>query len=734
MGFSFEQAPVGLAHIAFDGQILQANPALGELLGSAAKDLVQLNYFAGLLYIADLNATHRAIQPLLKDAVKTVILKHRCLPVGARSKNLVRWVQLSLSLWRDSQNQPCHFIGVFQFLDQDQPILPQQAPIQKDSFLRLMPAHDALAEKKSRKTAAKQAQVEEALRQRNAEMEAIFEAFPDAFLRLTRDGKILDCRVQPASALFLDPDQWKGQSIYAFLPERVALLFEDAIAQAIHIQSPVSLEYSLTREQAKVFFEARLVPVKPQQVIGIIRDISDRKHIEEQLIYDALHDALTGLPNRVLFMDRLVMALRRLNRLSNHIFAVLFIDLDGFKLINDSLGHVVGDQLLIAIAELLQQCTRTGDTIARMGGDEFTVLVDGIRSLTEVSRVANRIQELLKEPILIQGNSIFAGASIGIVLGSASYTEAADLLRDADIALYQAKESGKGRCVIFDQEMYAATFSRQQLETHLRQALSQQQLCVYYQPIVELRSGKITGFEALVRWNHPQRGLISANEFVPVAEDTGMIVSIGLWVLRQACIQLRAWQSQFEEAKKIQITVNLSSKQLRDLDLADLIHQVLIETGIGGHQLKLELTESSLIDNEEAASEIWQTLRALNIEFSLDDFGTGYSSLSYLHKFPVSTVKIDQSFIQRMGPNQSNTEIIQAIVNLSKSLNLDVVAEGIETDLQLQQLQTLGCQFGQGYFFSRPLDQSAVTALLRQDEKFCVFPSDRAPIVSAPEL
>ena len=676
MRFSSEQAPVGLAHIAFDGQILQVNPALSEFLGFATEDLVQLNYFVGLLHVADLDTTRRAIQQLLTESVETIVLKHRCRPIGDRFEDPICWVQLTLSLWRDPQNLPHHFVGVFQPLGQNQFIASSlTASFQRKNNFVNLDAHQPTFGKalKTRETIADpvaHAQIEEALRQKNIEMEAIFEAFPDVFVRLTHDGKILDYRVQPASELFLHPDQWREQSVHAFLPSRVALLFEEAIAQVVHIEAPVSLEYSLIQGRIKVFYEARLVPVKPQQVIGIIRNISDRKYVEEQLLYDALHDALTGLPNRALFMDRLEMALRRLNRLSNHLFAVLFIDLDGFKLINDSLGHVVGDQLLISIAELLRQCTRAGDTIARLGGDEFTVLLDDIRSLAEVRRVADRIQELLREPISIDGNSIFAGASIGIVLGSASYTKAVDLLRDADIALYQAKESGKGRCAIFDQKMYIATFSRQQLETNLRQALSQQQLCVYYQPIVALDSGKIAGFEALVRWNHPQQGLISANEFVPVAEETGMIISIGLWVLREACIQLRAWQSQFEEAKNLQITVNLSSRQLKDLELVELVHQILVETGISGHQLKLELTESSLMDNESIASEIWEKLRALNIEFSLDDFGTGYCSLSYLHKFPVSTVKIDQSFIQRMVPDHSNTEIIRAIVNLSKSLNL----------------------------------------------------------------
>jgi diguanylate cyclase (GGDEF)-like protein len=723
--FSFEQAPVGLAHIAFDGQILQIDESLSQMLGFAAEDLLQRNYFASLLHIADLDQVRRAVQPLLNGSADSVVLEHRCFGVDGMFR-------VQLSFWCDEANAPQHFVAILQKV---QDLLRQDnVPLQSDGVLNSSDSSQIRLDRTSQMgrqvepfgkedAASERARIEAALHQKTIEMEAIFEAFPDVFVRLSTNGKILDYRVQSKSELFLQPPQWQEMTVRAFLPERVSVLFEGALAQVIQNQTPVSLEYSLIREQIKHFYEARLVPVNPQQVIAIIRNISDRKYIEGQLLHDALHDALTGLPNRTLFMDRLEMSLRRSNRLPKHLFAVLFIDLDGFKLINDSLGHVIGDRLLIAIAELLRQCIRSGDTVARLGGDEFTVLLDDIKSLLEVRRVADRIQELLKTPIDLDGNAIFAGASIGIVLGSPSYTKAVDLLRDADIALYQAKESGKGRYAIFDQQMYTATYSRQQLETHLRQALSQQQLCVYYQPIVALDTGRIAGFEALVRWNHPQRGLIPAYEFVPVAEETGTIIPIGLWVLREACIQLRAWQSQFVEARNLQITVNLSSKQLKELKLADLIHQTLIETGISGHQLKLELTESSLIENAEVASEIWTRLRALDIQFSLDDFGTGYCSLSYLHKFAVNTVKVDRSFVHQMTPENRNTKIVRAIVNLSRSLEMTVVAEGIETEEQLQQLHNLGCDFGQGYLFSQPLDQNAATALLGQNEQFCIFPA-----------
>lgn len=760
MSFSFEQAPIGLAHIAFDGQILLANSALGEVLGESVQSLMQLNYFSGLVHSADLALAHQSIQRLLNESVSAVDLQHRC------RAGCDRRVHLTLSLWRDGDYIPQYLIAVLRpntLKHSDNPERPDSpaktlgefsasqgnkpqgdaqshafrpvgnntsilnAPPPRDQNLSSSDSPDGIIkpfepqprlnpERLKQPEESSELTVEEVLRQKNAEMAAIFEAFPDVFIRVTGEGGLLDYRVQDSSDLYLAPHQWQGHSIRTFLPERVALLFEEAIAQVIQKQNPVSLEYSLVQNQQNVYYETRLVPVQPNQVIGIIRNISDRKQIEAQLLHDALHDALTGLPNRTLFMDRVDMAMHRSKRLANHLFAVLFIDLDGFKLINDGLGHGIGDQLLMAIADLLRQCIRGGDTVARLGGDEFTILLDGLRSLDEVQMVADRVQSLLKTPISIDGNSIFTGASIGIVLGSPLYTKAVDLLRDADIALYQAKENGKGRYAIFDQQMYAETYSRQQLETHLRQALSGQQFCVHYQPIVEMDTRKLIGFESLVRWMHPQRGLIRADEFVPVAEDTGIIIPMGLWVLREACLQLRTWQDEFPEAHALKITVNLSSKQLREPALVGHVRQILLETGISGNQLKLELTESTLIENAEIARTIWEQLRALQIQFSLDDFGTGYCSLSYIHQYPVSTLKIDRSFVHQMTSSTSNTEIIRAIINLSKSLDMTVVAEGVETEEQLQQLRAFGCDFGQGYLFARPLAPQDASKLLQKDK------------------
>jgi diguanylate cyclase (GGDEF)-like protein/PAS domain S-box-containing protein len=461
--FSFEQVPVGLAHVAFDGQILQVNSALGQLLGCSTEALAQLNYFCNVIHSADLHRVHGAIQKLLKHDASSTVLEHRCRSgTGDRSLR----VHLTLSLWRDSADVPQHFIAVLQSAKTaETEKIPPSDPGPRNSRLRLekprktfrIELFDYGLRPSARtrnlcftNTSTELRPSEVALYSERAEMDSVLKSFPDVFVRLSENGELLDYKVQKSSELYLSAQQWQGMSVRAFLPERVSLLFERAIAQVIQTQTPASLEYSLILSRQKTFFEARLFPTQPQQALGIIRNISDRKQIEAQLLYDALHDPLTGLPNRTLFMDRVEMAMCRFRRQSAHLYAVLFIDLDRFKLINDNLGHVIGDQLLREIADVLRQCVRAGDTVARLGGDEFTILLTDIKALDEVAIVADRIQEQLKVPILIDGNTIPIGASVGIVLGSSQYSKAVDLLRDADIALYRAKENGKGCYAVFE--------------------------------------------------------------------------------------------------------------------------------------------------------------------------------------------------------------------------------------------------------------------------------------------
>jgi len=447
-------------------------------------------------------------------------------------------------------------------------------------------------------------------------------------------------------------------------------------------------------------------------IVFSISDITSRKTVEEQLFHDALHDNLTGLPNRTFFMERVDHAIKLAKRNQDYLFAVLFLDLDRFKIVNDSLGHDVGDQLLIATARQIEKCLRTTDTVAHLSGDKFTILLEDIKDIKDATRVAERIQVTLKSPLNLNNHEVFTSASIGIALSSTGYERTEDILRDADIAMYRAKELGKARHEIFDKIMHARTLELLTLENDLRRALERQEFEVYYQPITLLVTGTLTGFEALVRWRHPERGLVSPIEFIPVAEDTGLIIPLGEWVLYEACRQLRMWQTQFPTPEPLKMSVNLSGKQIKEPDLIEQIDHILAETGLDGSFLKLEITESILMENAETVTKMLLQLRARHIQLSVDDFGTGYSSLSYLHRFPVNTLKIDRSFVNQMNLKSHNTEIIRTIITLAHSLRLDVIAEGVETPEQLTELKRLNCEQGQGYLFSKPLTKGAAGLLL----------------------
>lgn len=457
--------------------------------------------------------------------------------------------------------------------------------------------------------------------------------------------------------------------------------------------------------------------------------------VNKALHHDATHDGLTGLPNRALFMDRLESAIHQAEYGSHSLFALLFLDLDRFKIVNDSLGHMVGDQLLMAIARRLEAGLRPGDTVARLGGDEFVILLKGIQDLGDATRISERFQQDLALPFKLSGQEVFTTASIGIALGSSLYESPEDLMRDADTAMYKAKSLGKACYEIFDPDMHIHAVALLQLETDLRRAVDRlgplwpcrqtspvpmvekpPEFHIHYQPIICLRTDKITGFEALIRWQHPERGLISPLEFIPVAEETGLISPIGNWVLQEACRQTKAWQAQFPEtaAASLTVSVNLSARQFGQSDLIGQILQTLEVTGLDAHHLKLEITESAIMENPDLTAAILSQLRALGIQLHIDDFGTGYSSLSYLHRFPVDALKIDRSFITRLGieRDRQGLQIVNTIVTLAQNLGMEVVAEGVETVEQLAQLQKLGCKYAQGFCFSQPLDSLAMEELL----------------------
>jgi diguanylate cyclase (GGDEF)-like protein/PAS domain S-box-containing protein len=454
----------------------------------------------------------------------------------------------------------------------------------------------------------------------------------------------------------------------------------------------------------------------PLHIIFQIQDITDRKRAEQQLLYDAFHDALTGLPNRALFMDHVKMAIQRARRNGERLFAALFLDLDRFKIINDSLGHMVGDQLLVGIARRLETCLRPGDTVARLGGDEFTILLEDLSEPRDAIEVARRVQDAVSQPFNIGGHEVFTTTSIGIALSTTGYENAEDLLRDADTAMYRAKTQGKKQHVVFDKEMHDRAMQLLQLETDLRRAVDRCEFFLDYQPIVSLATGEIRSLEALVRWRHPERGLVSPGEFIPIAEETGLIIPLGQWVLNEATRQMRDWLSRGVVAPGVTISVNLSGRQFSQTDLLEQIGAALTESGLPAGNLKLEITESMVMEKVETAIGVLRQLRALGVELSIDDFGTGYSSLSYLHRFPINTLKIDRSFVMRMTDNSENAEIVRTIVTLARSLEMDVVAEGVETATQLRQLRELECDFGQGYLFSRPVGAEKVAELMRRSD------------------
>jgi diguanylate cyclase (GGDEF)-like protein/PAS domain S-box-containing protein len=452
-------------------------------------------------------------------------------------------------------------------------------------------------------------------------------------------------------------------------------------------------------------------PGESTRLILQMQDITDRKRVEERLIHEALHDALTGLPHRALYMDHLRKAVARWKRRDRGAFAVLFLDLDGFKGINDTLGHLAGDQLLVEFTQRVTANVRPGDTFARIGGDEFSILFDDLNDLNDAMVAVKRLQNTLKDPFMVSGRELFITASIGVALSGPEYVDPEEILRHADAAMYRAKKLGKGRCEVFDRATSTRLERQSQIETDLSRAVERAELVLEYQPIVRLETGKIAGFEALLRWQHPTLGLISPPDFISVAEATGAIVPIGEWVLEEGCRQTREWQKSCPQNPPLYVSVNLSVKQFTQPHLVEQVAVALHKAGLDPSSLKLEITESMLM-NADAAIQMLSQLKALGVDISIDDFGTGYSSLSYLHRLPFSNLKIDRSFVNSMSANKESFEIVRTIIRLAQSLNLTIVAEGIETNEQLEMLQALKCEYGQGHFFAKALTVEWAASML----------------------
>ncbi|HET6764468.1 MAG TPA: EAL domain-containing protein, partial [Longimicrobiaceae bacterium] len=447
------------------------------------------------------------------------------------------------------------------------------------------------------------------------------------------------------------------------------------------------------------------------RMAGSQSDVTARKEAEERLVHNALHDAMTSLPNRLLFLERLRAGIARCRARGGR-FAVLFVDLDGFKVVNDSLGHLAGDELLAAVGRRLSRCVPACDTVARLGGDEFAVLLAQVADVDDAVGVSRRIQAELAAPFFVAGSEVFTGASIGIALGGAATAAAEDVLREADTAMYRAKAAGRAGYRVFDAAMHERALSRLQMETDLRRGLERGQVQPYYQPVVRLADGRLTGFEALARWHHPVRGLLLPGEFVSMAEDTGLVVPLGLEILRAACRQTVEWTRLHPHAAPLMVSVNLSARQMAAPGFAASVAGVLASTGLDPRCLTLEITESMLAGNPEAAEATLAELKALGVRLAVDDFGTGYSSLSYLHRFPIDELKIDRSFVSRMDGPSGGAEIVRTVLALARNLGLSAVAEGVETARQREMLHGLGCNAAQGYLFSPPVPAAEAEAML----------------------
>ncbi|MFL5434819.1 MAG: EAL domain-containing protein [Myxococcales bacterium] len=529
-----------------------------------------------------------------------------------------------------------------------------------------------------------------------------------------------------------NPEGWLGR----VHPDDHARLTADIAAhvegRSAHLESEIRIRHADGTWRTMLVRGAavRDASGKATRMAGSQTDITDRKRAEEKLLHDALHDGLTGLPNRALFMDRVGQAMAFQARRSDYRFAVLMLDVDRFKTVNESLGHAMGDRLLASVAKRVWRCVRPGDTVARLSGDEFAVLLEDYAVAEEPRRVADRIIAEMAAPHDLGGTEVFTSASVGVAVGRPELGKPEDLLRDADVALYRAKDLGRSRYVVYHPSMRTRAREQLQFETDLRRALGRNELRVVFQPIVSLTTGLPTGCEALVEWQHPGRGRIPPSDFIPMAEETGLILPIGNWVLRESCKQVKAWAGRCEAGPTPTVSVNLSARQLLHAELVDQVRAAISDAGIVPGQLRLEVTESVIMENAGPASLLLTQLKALGVHLLIDDFGTGYSSLSYLHNFRFDTLKIDRSFVSRIDTAQKNVEIVRTILSLSRALGMTAVAEGVETEGQVAQLQMLKCDSAQGFYFSRGLEGQAFAAMLSECKKWNLPLASAADVVA----
>lgn len=556
-----------------------------------------------------------------------------------------------------------------------------------------------------------------ALERQNALFGQLFENSPLAIVLVDVEGNIVEVNTGFEALFGYTREEVLGRD------NRIFIVPEDQLSEVNNVRRRVLDGEIIQRETVRRTRGGDLVPVnilgspvriggRTTNIFWVYQDISERKEFERQIIHQAFHDSLTGLPNRSLFRERLGRAVERIKRRPDYHFASMLIDLNKFKWVNDSLGHQAGDALLVEVGTRLRGCVRSMDTVARLGGDEFAILLEEFRTSKEVVGVANRIQAEMRRPFRWNGKEILTGASVGIVLQGRDYAGAEDILRDADIAMYKAKERGRGH-LVFSNRMRQEVLEVITMENELRQAIDREQLVLHYQPIYTVAGGELEGFEALVRWNHPQQGLVMPDRFIPLAEETGLIVPLGQWVVSAACRQLSRWDAEAGEGGcGLSMSVNLSCKQFVQHTLVEMISRCLRENALAPSRLKLEITESAIVHDPATAADKLRRLKELGVDLAVDDFGTGYSSLSYLRQFPVDILKIDRSFISGTDTPKENAEIVRSLIDMAHSLGLRVTAEGVETPEQLERLQAVRCDRAQGYMFARPLPPEEASAMI----------------------
>ncbi|RDH81484.1 MAG: response regulator receiver protein [endosymbiont of Galathealinum brachiosum] len=560
----------------------------------------------------------------------------------------------------------------------------------------------------------------EELLQANEEMNAVFAAIPDQLFHLDSSGRVINYKLGQSSHHYLKSEKLINQHLNDVLDIEVVDKFQVSIKQVLEQLSIKHFEFIIYHDKKLYYYEVRMMPVKSREVIALIRDVTERKLAEEQIAFLAYHDSLTALPNNRLFKDRLEHAISQAER-SNKILAIMFLDLDRFKLINDTMGHSAGDELLKITSQRLIEAVRKTDSvainangnsssIARFGGDEFTILLDDVENIQAIIRIAERIVENVSQPMMLERQEVHISTSIGIAIYPDDGKQADEILKHADSAMYHAKAQGRNNFQFFADSMNQSSVELLALENNLHKAIDNNELCLYYQPQVSVVTGQVVGMEALIRWQHPERGFVSPGVFIPVAEETGLIMQIGEWVFREACSQGVEWLRSGYQLEKI--SVNLSARQLKDEGLPVLIALILEETGMPADKLCIELTETALILDPEIALARLKKIKELGIALSLDDFGTGYSSLSYLKRFPIDTLKIDQAFIRDVKVDHEDAALVKAIISMAHGLGMDVIAEGVEVQEQLEFLGANACDTIQGYLFSRPLPAKEMEDLL----------------------